>query len=137
MKIDSSRTYANEIIYSPLGSLAKEKFGTTTTIYNKLFYNSRGQLAEIRASTSYTGPTDLSADRGAIVNNYGTTDNNGNLRKQEIHIPGHTMRWQEYNYDSLNRLKWAREVLNGGAEQWKQEFTYDRWGNRRIDTANT
>src|SRR4030095_9189577 len=64
-------------------------------------------------------------------------DNNGNLRKQEIHIPGQTMRYQEYDYDSLNRLNWAREVLSGGSEQWKQAFIYDRWGNRRINTGTT
>jgi YD repeat-containing protein len=34
-------------------------------------------------------------------------------------------------------LNSAREVLNGGAEQWKQAFTYDRWGNRTINTAVT
>lgn len=37
-----------------MGGLVKEELGTDTTIYNKLFYNVRGQLAEIRASTSYT-----------------------------------------------------------------------------------
>jgi RHS repeat-associated protein len=129
--------------------LVKEQFGTApTAIYHKLFYNSRGQLAEIRAGTSYTGPADHTADRGAIVNNYSNnctgdcsgssmTDNNGNLRKQEIHIPGQTMRYQEYVYDSLNRLNSVREVLDGGAEQWKQGFTYDRWGNRTINTGVT
>ena len=144
----SSRTYTTGMIYTPGGSLTKEQFGTNTAVYNKQFYNSRGQLAEIRASTSYTGPGDFDANRGAIVNNYSAnctgicsgssmTDNNGNLRKQEIHIPSQTMRYQEYVYDSVNRLEQAREVLNGGAEQWKQKFIYDRWGNRRIDTANT
>jgi YD repeat-containing protein len=144
----ATRTYSSGILYSSLGALVKEQFGTTTPIYNKLFYNSRGQLAEIRESTSYTGPTDTTSDRGAIINNYSAsctgvcsgssmTDNNGNLKKQEIHIPGHTMRWQEYAYDSLNRLSSAREVLNGGAEQWKQAFTYDRWGNRTINTGVT
>src|SRR5688572_2967882 len=64
-------------------------------------------------------------------------DNNGNLRKQEIHIPSQTMRYQEYDYDSLNRSNFVREVLNGGAEQWKQAFTYDRWGNRTINTGVT
>jgi YD repeat-containing protein len=145
-----NRTYASEIIYSPFGGLAKEKFGTAapTPVYNKQFYNVRGQLAEIRVSTSYTGPTDYDANRGAIVNNYSSQctgicagqsmpDNNGNLLKQEIHIPNQTMRWQQYEYDSVNRLKSAREVLNGGAEQWKQQFVYDRWGNRTIDTAVT
>jgi RHS repeat-associated protein len=61
-------------------------------------------------------------------------DNNGNLRKQEIHIPGHTMRYQEYLYDSLNRLQQVSEAPNGGAAHWKQTFIYDRWGNRTIDT---
>jgi hypothetical protein len=46
------RTYSSEIIYSSFGALAKEKFGTNGAIYNKLFYNARGQLAEIRESTS-------------------------------------------------------------------------------------
>src|SRR5205085_1993025 len=64
----TARTYSNEIIYSPFGGLAKEKFGTSAAIYNKLFYNSRGQLAEIRESTSYTGPTDTNWNRGAIIN---------------------------------------------------------------------
>jgi RHS repeat-associated protein len=145
----ASRTYSNEVLYSPFGGIAKEKFGTTTAVYNKLFYNNRGQLAEIRESTSYTGPTDMDANRGAIVNHYSDqcagmctptssmTDNNGNLRKQEIHIPNAQMRWQQYDYDPLNRLLWVREVLNGGAEQWKQQFIYDRWGNRRIDAGIT
>ena len=143
-----TRTYATGILYSPTGGLLKEQFGTITPVYNKLFYNSRGQLAEIRASTSYTGPTDTTWDRGAIVNSYSNSctgmcsgssmsDNNGNLLKQQIYVPGHTMRWQQYEYDSLNRLNWAREVLDGGAEQWKQQFTYDRWGNRTINTGGT
>jgi len=140
------RTYSSGLLYSPLGALVKEQFGTATAIYNRLFYNSRGQLAEIRESTSSTDPDD--ADRGKIVNNYSNycpgicsglsmPDNNGNLRKQEIHIPSQTMRYQEYDYDSLNRSNFVREVLNGGAEQWKQAFTYDRWGNRTINTGVT
>jgi YD repeat-containing protein len=66
----TTRTYSNEIVYSPLGGMAKEKFGTTTPVYNKLFYNLRGQLSEIRASTSYTGPADTNWNRGAIINSY-------------------------------------------------------------------
>ena len=104
-------------------------------------------------STSYTGPTDTNWNRGAIINSYSDqcagvctgsamTDNNGNLKKQEVYIPnddqisGSTMRSQQYDYDSLNRLNSAREVLNG-VEQWKQQFTYDRWGNRTINTGVT
>ena len=137
-------TYSDEILYSPFGGIAKERFGTNTAIYNKSFYNNRGQLAEIREST--TSATDTSADRGAVVNHFSNqcegmctptssmTDNNGNLRKQDVIIPGSTTRRQEYDYDPLNRLNWARELLSG-VEQWKQQFTYDRWGNRTINTA--
>jgi len=136
----ATRTYATGILYAPTGALVKEQFGTApTTIYNKLFYNSRGQLAEIRASTSYTGPGDTNWNRGAIINQYSDqcwgmcsglamTDNNGNLKKQESYVPaddqisGYTMRWQQYAYDSLNRLQWVREVLEVGGEQWRQWF---------------
>ena len=143
-----TRTYSNEVIYSPFGGMAKEKFGTTMPIYNKLFYNNRGQLAEIRSSTTYTGPNDISADRGGIVNHYSEqcagrctptstmTDNNGNLRKQEILIPNQTTRLQRYEYDSLNRLTLSKEELSG-VEQWKQQFTYDRWGNRLTNLGTT
>ena len=143
----ATRTYATSILYSPLGGLVKEQFGTTTPIYNKLFYNSRGQLAEIRGSTSYTGPTDIDADRGAIINSYSSLctgvcsgasmpDNNGNLIKQDIQIPSVATRTQSFDYDTVNRLKFAREVMSS-VEQWKQQFTYDRWGNRTINTGVT
>ena len=150
---NTTRNYASGILYSPTGGLAKEQFGTSTPVYNKLFYNSRGQLAEVRVSTSYTGPADTNWNRGAIINSYsdqcsgvcsgsGMTDNNGNLKKQDVYIPnddqisGSTMRSQQYDYDSLNRLLSAREVLNG-SEQWKQQYTYDRWGNRTINNGVT
>lgn len=68
LALSRSRAYATGIIYDAAGRMTKEQFGTTTPIYNKLFYNSRGQLSEIRNSTSYTGPTDTSWNRGAIIN---------------------------------------------------------------------
>src|ERR1043165_3624105 len=145
------------VLYSPFGGMVKEQFGTTTSVYNKLFYNSRGQLSEIRVSTSYTGPADTTWNRGAIINHYSEqcwgmcggnnstspmTDNNGNLKKQEVYIPDddqistYTERWQQYDYDSLNRLNWVREIKDN-VELWKQQFTYDRWGNRTINTGGT
>ncbi|HET6976395.1 MAG TPA: RHS repeat-associated core domain-containing protein [Pyrinomonadaceae bacterium] len=152
----SGRNYSTEATYSPFGGLTKEKFGTTTEVYNKLFYNSRGQLSEIRESTSWTGPNDLTWNRGAIINHYSDacsgmcggsnsttpmTDNNGNLRKQDVYIPNQdqipttdfSVRSQQYNYDKLNRLVWARETFNN-ADQWRQWFSYDQYGNRTIDT---
>jgi YD repeat-containing protein len=147
-EVGSARTYSTGIIYSPFGGMTKEQFGTTTPIYNKLFYNSRGQLAEIRESTSYTGPTDTTWDRGAIINHYSNnycgmcsgqsmTDNNGNLRKQEVFIPNSDTFAQFYDYDALNRLQKVNESKNGAAFNWQQQFVYDRYGNRTIDPTNT
>lgn len=145
---NTNRTYSTGILYSSGNDLVKEQFGNQ--IYNKLFYNSRGQLSEIRESTSYTGPSDVTADRGAIVNHYSEqcpgmcapdvngpqamTDNNGNLKKQQILIPGSNTRLQQYAYDELNRLKSVRETI-GNTEQWRQWFSYDRYGNRTIDNS--
>jgi YD repeat-containing protein len=69
----AQRNYSTEIIYSPMGGMTKEKLGTDTALYNKLFYNSRGQLAEIRESTSYSGVGDTTWNRGAIINHYSDT----------------------------------------------------------------
>lgn len=53
---------------------------------------------------------------------------------------------QTYSYDSLNRIKQADEKPSGythtqcdqnPSQCWKQTFTYDRYGNRNFDTANT
>jgi RHS repeat-associated protein len=138
--------YSTEIIYSPLGGMTKEKFGTDPALYNKLFYNSRGQLAEIREGTSYTGPSDDGWERGAIINFYGTCwgmcggqnsttampENNGNLRRQEIYIPSGPMFAQTFDYDTLNRLQ---RVTEGSS--WQQEYVYDRYGNRTINASGT
>jgi RHS repeat-associated protein len=143
------RTYAGAMVYSATGALAKEQFGTDTPVFNKLFYNTRGQLAEIRESTSYSGPTDTTWDRGAIINHCSNqascwgaacnaTDNNGNLRRQEVYIPrANSTDWdnfaQFYEYDALNRLQSVRENENGGAVQWQQQYVYDRYGNRTLE----
>lgn len=47
-----ARTYSRGIIYGAGGQMIQEQFGTSTAVYNKLFYNSRGQLAEVLAATS-------------------------------------------------------------------------------------
>ena len=72
---------------------------------------------------------------------YGATTNNGNVLSQTITVPnangqnGFTA-IQTYNYDSLNRLKSAEEKISN-VTSWKQTFTFDRYGNRNFDTANT
>ncbi len=145
------RNYATGIIYDAASRMTEEQFGTTTPIFNKLFYNSRGQLAEIRESTSYTGATDTTWNRGAIINDYSDTcsgvcsgqsmtDNNGNVKKQQHWIPDGNGNLianfvQQYDYDSLNRL-W-RVADNLTTPTWRQQYTYDRYGNRTINQGNT
>ena len=97
--------------------MTQEQFGTTIPIYNKLFYNSRGQLAEIREGL--TG-NDTSFDYGAIINFYSgcfgvcsgqsMPDNNGNLQKQAVYLPGSVMWYQQYEYDNLNRLQRVHDL---------------------------
>jgi RHS repeat-associated protein len=147
------RYYATGISYSPFGGLSQEQLGTTTPIYNKLFYNSRGQLAEIREGLT---PNNTSWQRGAIINFYDTCwgmcwdpntntgssmpNNNGNLKTQQVFIPQYdTVDYdqhydlfsQSYDYDFLNRL----HSVNEGS--WQQQYSYDRFGNRTIDQTNT
>ncbi|MDQ2856810.1 MAG: hypothetical protein M3R68_10810, partial [Acidobacteriota bacterium] len=145
------RSYSSGVTYSSWNSLAQEKLGTDTPVYNKLFYNSRGQLSEIRESTS---PNNTNWNRGAIINNYSNqcwgicagqsmTDNNGNLKRQDIYVPNNDQltsyaTWADgYTYDDLNRLKQVHEFTNNSQFDWQQEYLYDRWGNRTIDQSNT
>jgi RHS repeat-associated protein len=73
---------------------------------------------------------------------YGTTDNNGNVKSQTITVPTMMMpnvglvqgftATQTYSYDELNRLKSAIET--GNQTNWQQHFRYDRYGNRTVIT---
>ncbi len=67
---------------------------------------------------------------------YDTTNNNGNVLTQKITVPNGFTADQTYTYDNLNRLKSAIETI-GGSTSWKQTYTFDRYGNRRFDEANT
>jgi RHS repeat-associated protein len=145
------RNYSSGVSYNSWNALAQEKFGTDTPIYNKLFYNTRGQLSEIRESTS---PNNTSWNRGAIINNYSNqcwgmcagqsmTDNNGNLKRQDIYIPNNDqvssyVTWADgYTYDDLNRLKQMHEYASNSQFDFQQEYLYDQWGNRRINQTTS
>ncbi len=130
------RSYSTGILHDAASRMTQEQFGTTTAVFNKLSYNSRGQLTEILAAT--TG-NDTSWNRGKIVNDYSGADNNGNLRKQTVYIPNKdqntssTSWYQQYEYDSLNRLTQVHEHASNTNLLWQQQFVYDRYGNRTID----
>ncbi|HSS18686.1 MAG TPA: hypothetical protein VLL54_01180, partial [Pyrinomonadaceae bacterium] len=151
-----TRTYATAFRYAASGGIEQEKFGTDTALYHKQRYNARGQLWDMRLSTKCFATTPIvdpncsiaaaDGDRGAIVNYYSNnfvqggsgTDNNGNLLRQEINVPGNGFFQDNFNYDSLNRLTAISEKLNGtGSDTFKQSYSYDRWGNRTIDLGTT
>lgn len=144
----TQRDYTTGIGYSAFGGVSQEQFGTAIPIYNKLFYNVRGQLAEIREGTT---PNNTNWERGAIINFYSgcwgmcsgqpMPDNNGNLKRQEHWVQDGSgnvlaINTQAFDYDSLNRLT---RVYEGSASQptWQQTYLYDRFGNRRLDTNTT
>ncbi len=116
--------YATDFDYSPAGGVRLFKLGNG--LFEHTNYNSRLQPVEIGLGTSAADSSKLRLEYG-----FGTTNNNGNLRSQKITAPGLSLT-QTYTYDPLNRLETAVE-MNGAQESWKQKYTYDAFGNRRID----
>lgn len=139
-------TYASEFKYTEFGTIQQERFGTLTPLYHKQKYNERGQLWDMRLSTVPFDTDATNGDRGAIANFYSDNfivgasgdDNNGNLRRQEIRLPGSVFFQDTFSYDELNRLTSISEKLNGtNSNTFKQTYQYDRWGNRKIDQAES
>jgi RHS repeat-associated protein len=153
----TSRTYSNNINYSPFGGLSREQYGTNTPLYQKSFYNIRGQLFDTRLS-SVNDTWDW--NRGRLLLYYSSnhvwgqsgTDNNGNVRFAENWIPPENATldqpdtlWEDaYTYDALNRLISVAEQktsVAGGwgtwTQQFRQQYAYDRYGNRTIDAVQT
>jgi RHS repeat-associated protein len=98
--------------------------------FESTVFNSRLQPIQIALGTSATNTSLLKLNY-----DYGTTDNNGNVKSQTVTVPQMSNPLvQNYSYDSLNRITEAKETSNG-SQQWIQSFTYDRYGNRRIDSA--
>lgn len=135
-----NRTYATGVLYSPLGGLLKEQFGTNTATYHKVHYNSRAQVCDVRASTVND---EWGGELGALVNYYSTLwahcgngpDNNGNVLMSQTIVNSYYME-DRYTYDSLNRLTAVNEWQNGTTQTGSQQYTYDRWGNRTINPAS-
>jgi YD repeat-containing protein len=130
---ESNKTYASQFSYAAHGAVASMRFGNLK--WEHTSFNNRLQPTLIGLGTSSTDSSILRLDYG-----YGTTSNNGNVMTQKITAPGLTVN-QCYGYDSLNRLSTAEERNGGtncaGTQQWKQAFSYSRYGNRNFDVANT
>lgn len=126
----------NRLQYSAAGAIQAMKLGND--LWEHTNFNSRLQITQIGLGTSSTDSSKLKLDYtyGVLANNVlDPTKNNGNVQSQTLTLPGLVLT-QSYAYDELNRLKSAQE-MNGATQVWKQTFSYDRFGNRRFDAANT
>ncbi|MDX2043933.1 MAG: RHS repeat-associated core domain-containing protein [Acidobacteriota bacterium] len=153
-----SRTYANEFLFNAQGQIKRERFGTTTALYHNIHYNSRGQAVDIRLGTS--SADEWTWNRGALITYFSNqarsagnaflnaNDNNGNVTMQEHYVPmddaysSYAIPLRDtYEYDFLNRVTQANGVqrTTGGAwpSVYAQHYSYDRWGNRWINSAGT
>ena len=151
----ASRNYSSGIIYSALGGMTNEQFGTDTPtpIYHKLQYNVRGQLWDTRVGTAFSGNQDW--NRGALQffydqsYSYGGsgTDNNGNVLAAKHYRPldeggsTYTISTDQYSYDTLNRITSVSENYESNTQsatqQFQQSYVYDRYGNRTINQGST
>jgi len=121
--------YAQNFVYNAAGAVTSMELGNG--LWEKTVFNSRLQPTQIGlgATVGTTGKLQLDYS-------YGTTQNNGNVQSQTITVPGMNYPLiQNYSYDSLNRLSSAIETTNS-AQTWKQEFSYDRFGNRNFVTGS-
>ena len=117
--------------------MVKEQLGATTPDYNKRFYNSRDQLAEIRASTSYTGPTHTTWDRGAIVNSYSNLATGQCGFPSELAING-TGRYVRVQLVGTNYLSIAEvQVWTGATTTPVQWLISDQLGSPRMILDHT
>ena len=134
--------YADSPTYNAAGALTSLQLGNGR--WESTVFNSRLQPTQIALGTVQN-----SCDNLKLNFDYGSTANNGNVQSQTITVPtvgsnpGFTA-VQTYTYDSLNRLKAADEKPYGWTtctsdptKCWTQTFTFDRYGNRRFDEANT
>jgi RHS repeat-associated protein len=127
---DTYRNYANSFIYNAAGAITSMKLGNNR--WETTQFNSRLQPTQIGLGLGSATPNILKLDYS-----YGTTANNGNVTSQTITVPGLANPFvQAYTYDELNRISTAEET-NNSIQTWKQAFTYDRYGNRNFDEANT
>ena len=125
----SYATRAESFSYTAAGAVSSMKLGNTK--WENAVFNSRLQPTQLGLGTS---STDQSLWK--VNYDYGSTDNNGNVKQQTITVPTITAIVQDYNYDSLNRIKDATETVSSSII-WKQTFSYDRYGNRRFDTSGS
>src|SRR5258708_3804760 len=128
--VSTAGANVSAITYAAHGGLSQETLGYSVYSLHTISYNTRLQPSEIKLSTQGTRTTIKTLD---LVYDYGTTDNNGNVKSISYGAQDQGLYFtQNFSYDALNRLANATET-NGAATNWSQTNAYDRYGNRQID----
>jgi RHS repeat-associated protein len=123
--------YADSFTYNPAGAVTSMQLGNGR--WESTVFNSHLQPTQIALGGTPNATNLLKLDY--TYNTTGNADNNGNVLTQTITVPGLTPTFnQTYTYDELNRLASATETYNS-SQTWKQEFSYDRYGNRSFVTG--
>ena len=116
-------------VYTATGQMTQEQFGTTTNLYHRRHFTSRGQLYDVRLGTGAADDFSNSTwNRGALRTYYssnlveynspptGQQNNNGNVYRQDHFVPLNdsvsdwVMSINNYSYDSLNRITGVSEA---------------------------
>jgi RHS repeat-associated protein len=133
--------YAQHFTYTAAGAVSSMQLGNGR--WESTQFNNRLQPTQIALGSTENATDKLKLD--FTYNTPNNADNNGNVLSQTITVPtevGNNTTYngftatQTYTYDSSNRIKDAKEMI-GSTQQWKQTFTYDRYGNRSFDESGT
>ena len=128
--------YVSNFSYTASGGISQMRLGNGK--WETAKFNNRLQVTELGLGS---GPTD--ANLWKVGYEYGEVDatgaviaskNTGNIARQTLTVPG-TSFVQSYKYDSLYRLKEAKETT-GTTQNWIQNWDYDRYGNRTSFAQN-
>src|SRR5262245_14297927 len=117
--------------YASQGGIASAGLGNGVT--ETRTYNVRLQPTQIAVGGKVT-----------LKYRYGTTENNGNILRQEIVVNGSHLVNQAYSYDGFNRLSVAGEYTGtppssltcpDSGSVWCRKYEYDTWGNMAMTQA--
>ncbi len=124
------QTRAQNFAYNSSGAISQIQIGNG--LWETAQFNNRLQVTQLGLGTSAndTSVWKLNYEFGELDTNgnVNVNKNNGNIAKQTVTSAAGIFT-QTYRYDSLERLKEAKET-SGGNQTWIQNFAYDRYGNR-------
>jgi YD repeat-containing protein len=136
--VKQGKVLISDFDYTASGGIKSLKLGNGR--FETAEFNSRQQLTQIGLGSNATAN-----DLWKVNYSYGElagngvdvidSKNTGNIAKQVITLPNATFT-QTYRYDSLDRIKEAKETAANNAITWQQSWDYDRFGNRLNCSSN-